>query len=564
LNQEPSIIKPIGSDIYVGGGFTTAGGKSINYIAAWDGNSWRGLGTGTNNWVYGIDTVGTDIVATGAFTTAGGNAAKYIARWDGTKWNALGDGSPTSIWSVAVSGTEIYTGGQSPAIFQRGVANDQFPETVASLVSGASGSVHLAYIDTNRDIKLRSFQGSPLSWTTARVTYTGSVNSLALSFAPTTSRLINWFIDSGRVWRHDATSPFTTWSSPEEISSQGQPRSIDADRAGNWRGHTLAIWTRANSSNFDLVASLGLNGASGLPTDTPTATSTFTATNTHTATATFTSTPESTPTPPPAPTPTPGFTPSPQVTPTNTPSPIFPSYSSGTLTISGQVVDESDQPVANVLVYSTDLGVASTNSKGEFALRGARAGFDYQLFARRVGITQLNDPDITRTDRLTRIIVRISGKSPSQCPSRDISRIILRAGTLASRLYSLSMSDLQLAANKKSLNIPTANMTKTHALLRRYIALSIDIPDLIYTCPQSIKAISSCSIQQTTPTKVSLLALSKGLRSGALLGNRLARESKARGMSPSLARIRLVRSISDDLNKQIALIPASSDLCVPK
>jgi hypothetical protein len=126
------------------------------------------------------------------------------------------------------------------------------------------------------------------------------------------------------------------------------------------------------------------------------------------------------------------------------------------------------------------------------------------------------------------------------------------------------MSDLQLAANKKSLNIPTANMTKTHALLRRYIALSIDIPDLIYTCPQSIKAISSCSIQQTTPTKVSLLALSKGLRSGALLGNRLARESKARGMSPSLARIRLVRSISDDLNKQIALIPASSDLCVPK
>jgi hypothetical protein len=591
LNEEASVMKPIRGELYVGGGFRTAGGGSVNYIAIWNGRSWRGLGTGTNNWVYGIDTIGTDIIATGAFTTAGGTPAKYIARWDGTRWNALGDGNTSSIWSVAVSGNDIYAGGQAPALFQRGVANDQLVGTVASLVSGVSGSAHLTYIDTNRDIKLRSYQGSPQSWSTTRVTYTGSVSSLAMSFAPTTSKLITWFIDSGSVWRHESIAPFNIWSNPEQINSQGQPRSIDADRVGNWRGHALAIWTRANSTNFDVMASLGI-GQAGLPTDTPTATATSTPTDTFTPTATFTdtatvtptytptvtptatptdtmtftSTPENTPTHSPTPTliPTNTSTPLPPATPTNTPPPNFPAFSAGTSSLSGQVLEVGDAPVEGALVYSTDLGVASTNSRGEFILRGARAGFDYELVVRKDGLIPPSNPTITRSDRYARIVVTRAGKSPSQCPARDISPILLQAGTLASRLYQMAIADLELVARKKALKVPTTNMVKVHAMLRGFISASITIPDVIRTCPQSIKDVSLCATAQTRPGKISLLSLSKGLRSNALLGNRLLRDLKARGTGPSTKRIKLVRDLSDRLIQLMSVIPASSDLCVPR
>jgi hypothetical protein len=579
LNEEASVIKPIRGELYVGGGFRTAGGSSVNYIAIWNGRSWRGLGTGTNNWVYGIDTNGTDIIATGAFTAAGGTSANYIARWDGTRWNALGDGNTSSIWSVAVSGNDIYAGGQAPALFQRGVANDQLVGTVASLVSGASGSAHLTYIDTNRDIKLRSYQGSPQSWSTTRIAYTGSVSSLAMSFAPTTSKLINWFIDSGSVWRHESIAPFNTWSNPEQINSQGQPRSVDADRVGNWRGHALAIWTRANSTNFDVMASLGI-GQAGLPTDTPTATATSTPTDTFTPTATFTvtatatltytmtftSTPENTPTNSPTPTlvPTNTSTPLPPATPTNTPAPNFPAFSAGTLSLSGQVVEQSDAPVEGVLVYSADLGVTSTNSRGDFTLRGARAGFDYELVIRKDGIIPPDEPAITRSDRYAKIVVTRAAKPPSQCAARDISRLLLQAGTLASRLYKMAIEDLQLVANRKALAVPTKNMSEVHYLLRSFMIASSTIPDVIRTCPQSVKNVSLCSTAQTKPGKTSLLSLSKGLRSNALLGNRLMREIKARGAAPSAKRVRLVRDISTQLTRLMPLIPASSDLCVPR
>ena len=35
-----------GSTLYAGGYFTTAGGAAANYIAAWNGSSWRALGSG--------------------------------------------------------------------------------------------------------------------------------------------------------------------------------------------------------------------------------------------------------------------------------------------------------------------------------------------------------------------------------------------------------------------------------------------------------------------------------------------------------------------------------------
>jgi hypothetical protein len=81
-----------GSDIYVGGGFTTVDTVVANNIAKWDGTSWSALGNGNglNSSILAIAVSGNDVYVGGSFTTAGGVVANGIAKWDGSGWSALG------------------------------------------------------------------------------------------------------------------------------------------------------------------------------------------------------------------------------------------------------------------------------------------------------------------------------------------------------------------------------------------------------------------------------------------------------------------------------------------
>jgi hypothetical protein len=86
-----------GHDLYAGGNFTMAGGIAANRIAKWDGASWSALGSGCNAWVESIAFAdngagGTDVYVGGQFTTAGGLPASGIAKWDGAAWSAVGGG----------------------------------------------------------------------------------------------------------------------------------------------------------------------------------------------------------------------------------------------------------------------------------------------------------------------------------------------------------------------------------------------------------------------------------------------------------------------------------------
>lgn len=108
--------------LYAGGFFTTAGGGAANYVASWDGSSWSALSTGLSGGAspsaqtIAIDING-DVYVAGGFTTAGGVACANIARWDGSAFNALGSGTSGGALAGAIltikfsSDGYLYAGG---------------------------------------------------------------------------------------------------------------------------------------------------------------------------------------------------------------------------------------------------------------------------------------------------------------------------------------------------------------------------------------------------------------------------------------------------------------------
>jgi hypothetical protein len=113
LNAGVSAIAISGTDVYVGGVFSNAGGvANANRIAKWDGSAWSALGTGLSADVLAIAISGTDVYAGGSFINAGGDAnADHIAKWDGSAWSALGTGLNDVVYAIATSGTNVYAGG---------------------------------------------------------------------------------------------------------------------------------------------------------------------------------------------------------------------------------------------------------------------------------------------------------------------------------------------------------------------------------------------------------------------------------------------------------------------
>ncbi|MEI6556649.1 MAG: SdrD B-like domain-containing protein [Paludibacter sp.] len=115
-NGEVWALAVIGSDLYVGGNFTTAGGNTANHIAKWDGSAWSPLISsnsgvdGINGMVTALTVIGTDLYAGGWFTDAGGVPALNVAKWDGLNWSSLGSGisAAGAINALTAMGNNIY------------------------------------------------------------------------------------------------------------------------------------------------------------------------------------------------------------------------------------------------------------------------------------------------------------------------------------------------------------------------------------------------------------------------------------------------------------------------
>lgn len=85
MNNTVDTVAVAGNTLFAGGIFTMAGGVSANHIAQWDGQAWSALGSGTSPDSGGgadvrtLATWGTNLYAGGNFGAAGGKTALHLA-----------------------------------------------------------------------------------------------------------------------------------------------------------------------------------------------------------------------------------------------------------------------------------------------------------------------------------------------------------------------------------------------------------------------------------------------------------------------------------------------------
>jgi len=106
-----SALAALGSNLYAGGQFLTAGGNAATNIAMWDGTAWSPLRSGLNGQVNALETSGSNLFAGGEFTKSGNKLVNSVAMWNGGAWSALGSGVDGPVYAVAVSDSNMYAGG---------------------------------------------------------------------------------------------------------------------------------------------------------------------------------------------------------------------------------------------------------------------------------------------------------------------------------------------------------------------------------------------------------------------------------------------------------------------
>lgn len=108
-----------GPALFVGGGFTSAGGIPVNNIAKWTGSAWQPVGVGTDGTITTLTSFdlgsGRELYAGGGFDHAGGVVARGLAKWSGGTWSALGAGTNGDVYDI-----EGFDDGSGPALFATG------------------------------------------------------------------------------------------------------------------------------------------------------------------------------------------------------------------------------------------------------------------------------------------------------------------------------------------------------------------------------------------------------------------------------------------------------------
>lgn len=98
-------------NLIAGGGFDTAGGVPVSYIAQWNGNIWDSIGTDDAWGVNAVCTYDSELYAAGFIPNG-----PLLEQWNDTLWAAMvafyPNGYPQYFWALLVYNGKLYAGGQ--------------------------------------------------------------------------------------------------------------------------------------------------------------------------------------------------------------------------------------------------------------------------------------------------------------------------------------------------------------------------------------------------------------------------------------------------------------------
>lgn len=106
-NPVNSIVR-FQNKIYVGGGFSTAGGIQSKYLARWNGTDWDTLSCFSNRTLVYLRLLNNELLATSTFTSVCGQQCGLMALYDGANWTGLDYGTDTTFGLI--DSYEIYQG----------------------------------------------------------------------------------------------------------------------------------------------------------------------------------------------------------------------------------------------------------------------------------------------------------------------------------------------------------------------------------------------------------------------------------------------------------------------
>ncbi|MBA3649873.1 MAG: T9SS type A sorting domain-containing protein [Chitinophagales bacterium] len=112
----PYTMSSYNDDLIVGGDFTNSDSLALNAIAAWNGKHWFALGKGIARstdrpGVSALQTYQSQLYVGGGFDSAGGIFAFDVARWNGSAWDSVGAGLNGDVLTFLVKDSFLYTGG---------------------------------------------------------------------------------------------------------------------------------------------------------------------------------------------------------------------------------------------------------------------------------------------------------------------------------------------------------------------------------------------------------------------------------------------------------------------
>ena len=230
--------------VVAAGSFSDAGGvASADNIAFWNGSTWAAVGSGLNNWVYGLASDAGSLYAVGAFTktVTPSVLVNKVAKWNGTGWQAVSAGVPSSPEAIAINGSALAVAGKytSAHLYNHSIAGNV--STIAGSSDG-SGNIHLL-TGSGSIINHRVWNGT--TWTAANPIST-TATMPQISYNPALDDLYAVYISSTDLPK---TRTFSgSWGAEATISTENGIQNFSCAATVNTSTLTC-LWNKGGFSS---------------------------------------------------------------------------------------------------------------------------------------------------------------------------------------------------------------------------------------------------------------------------------------------------------------------------